>query len=692
MNIKYFYEFKGLDGVLNRVEILTAKDTTTEEITAAGAGFILEYQNAEKLEPVQGSFGHINVLSKNIFQFLDLHTDDMLEYMVKIYRGEGLFWQGWLDSELYSEQLSDYPPYPVSFTCSDFNVWERLKFRDAEENKYNDIAPLLTQIKRCFDILSLTFGKIYIGCSTTSDEIIILDNETILHKTYVQSSNFYDEDNEPMTCRGVVESILRPFGLMLIQKDGNIYIYDYNTVAEGGRFKVYDALTLSYNGDEIVNIDHGEVLGIGTLTTQGGYGFEEMKNNVEIRSSIYAESLVGEGIVNNNNVSERIDFYSGRDYTKWSYAKCVGIENMLGRFDLYEASGEVKEGAVLVYAPNPIEPQVVYRIRIPTYMIDTDVAHFINIKMQAYISTNENPFIDDEIESDIDGVMKLYCNLYAVDENGTPIRYLDLIDTGRLFWKDATNGQIEQGRCVLWFSEQDVVGGSVLNKWLSNTGNRNPYPERLITIRHSSTGLYAPQNSTSGYLVFEVTNNSRIVNPEGDTHGGTTGLYPAANVSFILLNNISLIITDKDENPISADDVLFKSYINKKVKNDYPPITLNVISGNEDRIPIGRGNILVKEENTYKLCTSFNRAGQADILERLLMCTIHSNYSHKNEQFEADIKLTDNPMMRYIAYNPILSHNYLVKSCRLDLSNAIANIKAVGFSADTDRLSDIPYE
>ena len=35
MNIKYFYEFKGQDNILNRVEILTNKTAVAQEITVS---------------------------------------------------------------------------------------------------------------------------------------------------------------------------------------------------------------------------------------------------------------------------------------------------------------------------------------------------------------------------------------------------------------------------------------------------------------------------------------------------------------------------------------------------------------------------------------------------------------------------------------------------------------------------------
>ena len=110
-------------------------------------------------------------------------------------------------------------------------------------------------------------------------------------------------------------------------------------------------------------------------------------------------------------------------------------------------------------------------------------------------------------------------------------------------------------------------------------------------------------------------------------------------------------------------------------------------------MPVGKANILKKIDDHYEYQTVFNRSGQINILERLLMCTIHSNFTSKNKAISIDIKMTDNPAIRYVTYNNVLqSDGMYVTGAILDFSNAKTTIKAVEFSADVDKLSDIPYE
>ncbi len=264
MNIKYYHDFIGADDVVNRFEILQNSSTTPKLIKATNEPFCIEYFEVKKLEPVQGSLATLKLISESIFQYIDLHTDDMREYMIKFYRSGQLYWVGYLDSELYNENLTDSAPYTVEFSGADFNILERLKFRNESENAYTDIASFITQLKRCFDKLGLPFQKLYIGCSTTPEGVTMTTTQTALHVLYIQSSNFYDEDGEPMSCREVVESILKPFGLMMVQRDASVYIYDLNTVKSGGVMKCYNFDTLSYIGDTAVNVLLGYISEIDT--------------------------------------------------------------------------------------------------------------------------------------------------------------------------------------------------------------------------------------------------------------------------------------------------------------------------------------------------------------------------------------------------------------------------------------------
>lgn len=77
MNRKYHNEFKGIDGALNRIDILSKNEQIDQLVKTTGTPFLLQYQDTNKLTPIQGAQATIELVSETNFQFKDLHTDDM---------------------------------------------------------------------------------------------------------------------------------------------------------------------------------------------------------------------------------------------------------------------------------------------------------------------------------------------------------------------------------------------------------------------------------------------------------------------------------------------------------------------------------------------------------------------------------------------------------------------------------------
>lgn len=686
MNVKYYHEFIGADDVLNRFEILCDSTIPTKKIEATNTPFCLEYLDARKLEPVQGSQVTLGLISESFFQFMDLHTDDMQGYLIKFYRAGQLYWIGYLDSELYSENLTDSPPYPVEFSGADFNILERLKFRNGNEKSYADINTLLTQLKRCLDKLGLPFQKLYIGCSTAPEGIILTSAETALHKLYIQSSNFYDEDNEPMSCREVVESILQPFGLMMAQRDASVYIYDLNTIKSGGAMKCYSFASLAYIGDTAVNVQLGDISDIGTMSTNASLGFDEMINNVSITSSLYASKSVMDYKVEEAKLADLYITTNHNKYIQKSYRKCDSWN--ANDFTLFfnKENDESIMGAGFAYtADNSANNSIIFENN-SNYLISSDNL-FLRIKVRAYINARLNPFDEKEKIEFIDRsyLMRLYCRLVLLDDKHEPLMYFDGQN-----WVTAEDGG-ETETLLLYYSEKTAMK-SILNKWITNSKMSIWNPGLYVASdKDYESGIRIHLPNKSGYIHFEllyclIDDNERKLPlfPQ---------IFPADKIYDILINDTSISIEDVDGNELTTDDYEFKSYINKKVSSDFEKVSLKCISANEDKLPIGRANILKKIGDHYELQLSYTRAGQTDILERLLMSTIHSNFTTKNKVISVDIKMTENPVLRYVTYNNVLhSDGMFVTGATLDFHDAKTTVKAVEFSADTDKLSNIPYE
>ncbi|MCW0484654.1 hypothetical protein [Gaoshiqia sediminis] len=108
---------------------------------------------------------------------------------------------------------------------------DRFNFIQADGNNYTGIKSKYELLQIIFNKIGLPFSELLISLSTTFTEYSGLSNKTILHESYINCENFYDEDNKPMTLREVLESTLAPYGGIIFQESGNIIITDIHTLA-----------------------------------------------------------------------------------------------------------------------------------------------------------------------------------------------------------------------------------------------------------------------------------------------------------------------------------------------------------------------------------------------------------------------------------------------------------------------------
>lgn len=685
MNVKYYYEFRGLDEVLNRVEILTSEAVVAKEIKATSNPFVVEYSEVKKLESIQGSGATLNLVSQSIFQFTDLHIDDMQGYIVRFYRDGNLYWLGYLDPELYDEQLSLFPPYPVEFTAADFNVLDRLKYRDENEQAFTGINSLFEHLKRCFKKLALPFNYLYIGCSTTAEGITTAASETIFHKLFVSSSNFYDENNEPMSCRDVVSSILEPFGMMMVQRDASVYLYDYNTVVSGGNMKCYRFSDYVYEGEKVVLFSIGDLKTIGFMSTDSSFGYEEMINNVKITSSLYGDPDLIDESVDEKKLSDLKSEKETDDYIRRIYSKCIMWN---AKEYLYAESKDTNDtviGAKMPYTgEHEARPEPISFANKRDIYVPGGNGVFMRIKCDVYASTNENLF--DTEKSNTENAKRITLRYKLCVNDGEN----DLMYYSGGSWKSFSDPVNRLYPYLYYISSTDWKQSVVTDKWMTNspatrTGSDREKPETIVSREKDLyTGVRIPPPPISGYITLDILSGVVDENLTGTKYNGV--------VDF-LINNVSISFEDADGNTLSTDDYVFKSYVDKKVRADYRNVTLKCISANEDLLPIGRANLLKKEGGGLRLQVKFTRSGQTDILERLLLCTIHSNYTRKNRVIKVDVNMTDNPAMRYCTYGTVLGDGRLITlGCELDFYNAKTTITACDFSQDVDKLSNIPYE
>lgn len=240
---RYAGEFVSTYGTLWRVEI--HEDSETAFSTVGELSFpydeplLIEWEKRAKEEVIQGSSATLKLISPGDRTYVDLYSVKPCAVRLDVYRAGALYWRGTLDTELYEEPYESASGYTVSLTFSDFGVLARKKLYGHE------VQSLRTILERALEAAGLAGMEIYDGYISSRLVPVATGAQGaqaptssqaeagLLDALYVSGDNFYDEDGEAITAEEVVEGVLQPLALRMIQCGGLVYVYDLNGLHAG---------------------------------------------------------------------------------------------------------------------------------------------------------------------------------------------------------------------------------------------------------------------------------------------------------------------------------------------------------------------------------------------------------------------------------------------------------------------------
>ena len=226
----------------------------------------IEWPAEDKEVPVLGSSATLTIISPGDRTYEDLYTIKAGSVRMDVYHEGSLYWSGCLDPEFYEEPYEAASGYLVSLTFTDFGILDRLKYN-------------LTGMRTLREILTDAIDRSGIsvtgiaGYRTTT----LPDNAVdILDAVAVRSENFTDEEGEASTLREVLEGVLQPLALRMIQRAGEIHVYDLNGLYHG---PAIENRIIYWQGDS------------STMSA------DKAANNAKITFSPYAEAALSTGAV-----------------------------------------------------------------------------------------------------------------------------------------------------------------------------------------------------------------------------------------------------------------------------------------------------------------------------------------------------------------------------------------------------------
>lgn len=273
---RYEGDICSINGTLWTIRIMQEADMAFPEVGEltfpSQTPLEIEWSNRAKEVPICGSTATLTVISPGDRTYEDLYTVDPGHTRLDVLK-EGLhYWSGCLDPEFYEEPYAYLDGYNVTFTFSDFGILGRMKYNLTGMQALSDIlSDALHRAK--LDHLSVKENLI----STYLEESIKLSMQSL----QVRSDNWFDEDGEASTMEEVLNGILQPLALKMVQKCGALHIYDINGLYQFGE------------GKNIVWGDKNQMLGVDRVYNNAKITFSPYASGQLQRGEIKYEDIVG---------------------------------------------------------------------------------------------------------------------------------------------------------------------------------------------------------------------------------------------------------------------------------------------------------------------------------------------------------------------------------------------------------------
>ena len=687
MNLRYEGGFYSYSDVLYDVKIYQeGYSGAVTDVDFTDTPLTIEWQETDKLEPVQSSSAKLQLYSDSDRQFVDLYTVKAGSVRLDVYREGSLYWSGTLDPELYEEPFAYKTDYGVELTFSDLAILDRLSFSG---EGFKTLRQIITE---ALTASGINYGSLMEHVSTRLFEN---SSSNLLDATAVQCQNFYDEDGEAMTLREVLDETLRPFALRLIQKGGVVHLYDLNAL--------YTAFT-----PEAVEWDSDD----STLSVDKVY------NNVKLTYSPYEQTTLLEGEVDPDTVdgqrlttwfstdtgdSEEIGFYThlsdtAKGLEKHANAKFYRIEPVYSGGEeagiawTVETFASRNSGTYASYVQQPSDSIGSMLLKVPEtpYLANIGTArnnYRLKISLSLLFDPRYNPFEEASVnneegnweeQQDRANFAYVPIKLTLRDGNGNALYHYvnnavkdseSFANPGeKAYWR---SGEAAWGDAWLCWYQGNRKNESGLGGWQQNKQIIGYYRDGLPTLFDKrGTGELINLPTVGGYLEMQVGTGIPIYD-----YGKEIKPANYDQCRWLLYKDPKVEFVEKTGNSISTKDIEYSAWLNRDAKE---PLDIDTVLGTmPDPSPAALGQLF--DTANYAVRGSYYRAGTTDLLEKLLIGTIYTQYATPHKVLSGTTVLLPEFKTHTDKHEP---GTYLVLSETQDLRAEQSNIRMVQFEAD----------
>ena len=661
----YWGDIKSIDAVTYRIYIEknvdSAETVESKEIYfSSDCPAIIEWNEVDKLDPVQTSSLTLKVLSEEDREFIGLYSVVPGEiracvYIMKNSVERELYWSGTLDTELYEEPFAYKDHYEVLFTFSDFAILDRMRWDLTGIDTIGDI------IGHCLDSSNVFYDGRKMSVSTTVTGV----TGNILQHIYVVNENFYDEDGDPMTMRKVLNEVLRPLALRLVQKRGNIYVYDLNSLYSFdseevwwkstdqmlGADKIFNNVTISFSPytqtkiidgtlpqDEMLETSQETIYSVDTTYSLDGFRLR--------KGECTGQSLpitLGEGAS-----FFRIDsVYSGNDEAGVAWVLSAGKTGY--NYVCYpEDNREFRQALLKDGTMKSEEPVFTTALGFLANSVLERSNHKLKISLDVLMDVRYNPFEEasEDNEKDNYDYMKAQCNfgyipvmLSLKDASGNVIYHYEnnSVRVGSGYsHADCKWVEGEGSWGCMWlcyYNQDDRENGAAFDGWTSNKPIIGRYKKELPKKwEKMGDGEFIDMPPAGGYLELKV--GRGVYQFDYQERQENEAVYK--NTRWLMYKNPAVTLVDNNGKEEDYNDIVDSSWLIATAEEGHDVDTI-IGTPPTIRTPFNARGCIMKKD--FTAIYDFWRAGCNARLEELLINTIYSQYGKRHKTLRGTARI-----------------------------------------------------
>lgn len=274
----YTLPFNGIDGKDYTIKIeKEGYQGTSSELTGQPSPFTVTLSDEEFVyTPTRFSTATLHIFGGDYLQ--DLFSTDYRMCRVTLYEGDRMIWRGFIKPEIYTQDYRNVK-FNLDLECySAMSVLEYVDYKQKGESR--GFVTLWDLLKQCIEESRGEYGFVYLPHVYGTDQSAFNAWNNPLSEMSVSEQNFFDEDDNPMTYKNVLEEIMKLMNWTCVDYMGDLYFIDINN--QDGEYYQYGPSTFSKVQAGSMSVQDIGFSGDGhTLDIAPGY------NKVTIRCSNY---------------------------------------------------------------------------------------------------------------------------------------------------------------------------------------------------------------------------------------------------------------------------------------------------------------------------------------------------------------------------------------------------------------------